>query len=202
MTTPQLVRDENQLISVARTLEQPVVMKLVSQDILHKTDAGGVKLNLTGEDLIHAYREILTSAEVYHPGARVEGVLLAPMVEPGTEVILGVTQDAQYGPVMMFGLGGIFVEVLQDVAFRALPIRREDALEMFEELKGRAVLNGVRGSAPINTDALIELMLAVSNLCVSHPEITELDLNPVRVAAQGYAVLDARIILSPKDVAA
>jgi len=193
---PQLVRDPAQLDTLPAGMSgSRLVMKLVSQDILHKTDAGGVKLNLATHELADAYTGIMQSALQYRPDARIEGVLVAPMAEPGVEVIIGVTQDPQYGPVLMFGLGGVFVEVLKDVAFRALPLSREDALEMFDEIRGSRILDGVRGAAPVDREALVRLMLAVSDLCVNHPQIAELDLNPVLARENDYCVLDARVIL-------
>lgn len=200
---PQVIRDEQEFDEIVPSAaESRYVMKLVSPDILHKTDAGGVKLNLVPDDFVPAYREILANARRYRPDAAVEGVLLAPMAEPGVEVIIGVTRDRQYGPVMMFGLGGVFVEVLQDVVFRALPLSRADALEMLDGIRGSKVLDGVRGGAAVDRQALVSLMLAVSDLCVNHPEIVELDLNPVLARPMDYCVLDARILLNPQQEAA
>lgn len=200
---PQVIRDEQEFDEIVPSAaESRYVMKLVSRDILHKTDAGGVKLNLVPDDFVPAYREILANARRYRPDAAIEGVLLAPMAEPGVEVIIGVTRDRQYGPVMMFGLGGVFVEVLQDVVFRALPLSRADALEMLDGIRGSKVLDGVRGGAAVDRQALVSLMLAVSDLCVNHPEIVELDLNPVLARPMDYCVLDARILLNPQQEAA
>ncbi len=200
---PQIIRGEREFNHIAPSAAgSRYVMKLVSRDILHKTDAGGVKLNLTPDDFVQAYREILANARAFRPDAAIEGVLLAPMAEPGVEVIIGVTRDRQYGPVMMFGLGGVFVEVLKDVVFRALPLSRADALEMLDGIRGSKVLDGVRGGAAVDRQALVSLMLAVSDLCVNHPEIVELDLNPVLARPMDYCVLDARILLNPQQEAA
>lgn len=200
---PRVIRDEGEFSDLSSfSPQQRYVMKLVSRDILHKTDAGGVKLNLTRDAFIPAYREILANARRYQPDARIEGVLVTPMAAPGVEVIIGVTRDRQFGPVMMFGLGGVFVEVLQDVVFRTLPLHRADALEMLDGIRGRKILDGVRGGEAIDRQALVSLMLAVSDLCVSHPEISELDLNPVLARPADYCVLDARIVLTPKQEAA
>jgi acetyltransferase len=172
------------------------VMKIVSRDILHKTDANGVKLNLKNSDLESAYDTIIASAKAYNASADIHGVLLVPMATTGgVEVIIGVTNDPQFGPVMMFGLGGIFVEVLKDVSFRALPVSEDDAQEMFAELKASKVLGGVRGRAAADLKALTQLIVSVSNLCLNHPEIDELDLNPVLARANDYCLLDARVIL-------
>jgi len=200
INTPSVIRTSDALHSATLDIHSgPMVMKLVSQDILHKTDAGGVILNLEKHQLDDAYNEIITNAKAYNPEARVEGVLIADMAEPGTEIIIGVSRDPQYGPVMMFGLGGIFVEVLKDITFRALPLSQADAREMLNEIRSRKILLGIRGKQGINQEALISLMMAISDLCANHPEITELDLNPVLVNETGYNVLDARIVLAPQQ---
>lgn len=176
--------------------DQPLVMKIMSKDILHKSDAGGVKLNLRGPaERRQAYDEIMKSAQAYDANADLHGVLLAPMVKPGIEVIIGVVQDPVFGPVMMFGLGGIFVEVLQDVAFRAIPLSRHDASSMLDQLNASQILEGVRGQAPIDKEALIDLMLNIASLVQTYPQIAEIDLNPVALYEDGYAILDARIIV-------
>ncbi|HLR13598.1 MAG TPA: acetate--CoA ligase family protein [Burkholderiaceae bacterium] len=175
---------------------QPLVMKVMSKDILHKSDAGGVKLNLRGpEALKAAWQEINDNARQYDANADVHGVLLAPMVKPGVEVIIGVVQDPVFGPVMMFGLGGIFVEVLQDVAFRAIPLSSHDAWSMLDQLNASQILDGVRGQAAVDKQALVDLMLNVATMAESHPQIAEIDLNPVALYEDGYAILDARIIV-------
>ncbi len=198
---PTVIRDAQGFNDMTLSVpDQRYAMKLVSEDILHKSDAGGVKLNLAPDDFPQAYHQILANALRYQADARIAGVLLAPMAEPGLEVIIGITRDPRFGPVMMFGLGGVFVEVLKDVVFRSLPLRRVDALEMLGEIHGSKVLAGVRGGAAADRQALASLMLAVSDLCVNHPEISELDLNPVRASPAGYHVLDVRIVLNrPKE---
>lgn len=203
VVVPQVIRDEEGFSDLAPSSpDLRYVMKLVSRDILHKTDAGGVKLDLIRDDFPQAYHEILANALRYQADARIEGVLLVPMAEPGVEVIIGVTRDRQFGPVMMFGLGGVFVEVLQDVVFRTLPLRRADALEMLDGIRGSKVLDGIRGGEPVDRQALVSLMLAVSDLCMNHPEIVELDLNPVLARPGDYCVLDARVLLNPQQEAA
>ena len=179
--------------------DQPLVMKVISRDILHKSDAGGVKLNLVGLDALQrAYDAIMGSARQYDPDADIHGVLLEPMAQAGVEVIVGVVQDPVFGPVMMVGLGGIFVEVMKDVAFRAIPLTRYDAYAMLDQLKGQQVLNGVRGQPPVDKDALVELILTVAGLVECYPEIAEIDLNPVILYPEGYAVVDARVITQKK----
>jgi len=183
--------------AVAEFGDTPLAMKVVSKDILHKSDAGGVKLNLSGEaDLRRGHAEILASCKLYKADAEIEGVLLAPMARKGTEVIIGVSRDQVFGPVLMFGLGGIFVEVLEDVAFRAIPLSRDDAHSMVNQIKARKILEGARGEPAVSKDALVELLLKVSSIVDAHSEILELDLNPVIAYDDGYAVVDARVIVS------
>jgi acetyltransferase len=183
--------------AVARFGDQPLAMKVVSKDILHKSDAGGVKLNIRGEaDLRGAYARILKSCREYAPEAVIRGVLVTPMARKGTEVIIGVIRDPIFGPVLMFGLGGIFVEILEDVAFRAIPLSRHDATSMVEQIKARKVLKGVRGEAAVDKGALVDLLLKVSSIVEAYPELAELDLNPVMAYDDGYAIVDARIIVN------
>lgn len=195
-----LARSEEDLTRVTTELgDAPMAMKIVSQDILHKSDAGGVKLKITGEaDLRAAYSDIIANARIYDPDADVHGVLVAPMAQSGVEIIIGVVHDPMFGPVMMFGLGGIFVEVLKDVSFRALPMSRADAHEMVEEIQSAKILDGVRGAFPVDKAALEDLMMKVSQLALAHPEIKEIDLNPVILRNDGYDVVDARMILNSK----
>ncbi|MEH6651526.1 MAG: acetate--CoA ligase family protein [Motiliproteus sp.] len=192
-----IVRDEAGLSDVlAEFGGAPLAMKVVSKDILHKSDAGGVKLNLSGEtDLRRGREEILASCKVYKADAEIEGVLVAPMARKGTEIIIGVSRDPMFGPVLMFGLGGIFVEILEDVSFRAIPLSRDDARSMVDQIKARKILEGARGDAAVDKDALVELLLKVSSIVDAHPEIAELDLNPVIAYDDGYAVVDARVIV-------
>lgn len=192
-----LVRNEAEFLeAVAEFGHTSLAMKVVSKDILHKSDAGGVKLNLSGEaDLRRGHAEILAACKLYKFDAEIEGVLLAPMARKGTEVIIGVSRDPVFGPVLMFGLGGIFVEVLEDVAFRAIPLSRSDAHAMVNQIKARKILDGVRGEPAVSKDALVELLLKVSSIVDAHAEILELDLNPVIAYHDGYAVVDARVIV-------
>ncbi len=180
----------------------PVAMKVVSADIIHKTDAGGVKLALAdAAGVREAFAAIIESGRRYgeqHLGRApgIAGVLVTPMApKGGIEVIIGVVHDPSYGPVLMFGLGGILVEVLKDVVFRSLPLTPADARSMLEEIRASGILNGVRGAAPTDKDALVQLMLGISELCTAFPEIAELDLNPVLAYPSGVSILDARILL-------
>lgn len=195
-----LAQTESDLARVAEEMgDGPMAMKIVSQDILHKSDAGGVKLKISGEAALRdAYRDIIASARAYDPDADMHGVLVTPMARSGVEIIIGVVHDPMFGPVMMFGLGGIFVEVLKDVSFRALPMSRADAHEMVEEIQSAKILDGVRGALPVNKAALEDLMMKVSQLALAHPEIKEIDLNPVILRSDGYDVVDARMILNSK----
>ncbi|MCO7228028.1 acetate--CoA ligase family protein [Halomonas sp. CnH100-B] len=197
-----LVRREDELAEIfQRTQGRPLAMKVVSKDILHKSDASGVKLNLVGDAALRdAFQAIHSNAQAYDPNAQVEGVLVTPMAEKGVEVIIGMLRDPIFGPVLMFGLGGIFVEVLEDVAFRSLPLTLRDAQSMVDQIKAQKVLAGVRGAAGVDKQALVSLLMQVSQLVESYPEISELDLNPVIAYPEGhsaanYAIVDARIIV-------
>tara|TARA_R110001583_G_scaffold195184_2_gene370358 strand:- start:21166 stop:23334 length:2169 start_codon:yes stop_codon:yes gene_type:complete len=193
-----IVRSADELPAVAAQFgEQALVMKVVSKDILHKSDAGGVKLNLRGEsDLRQAFDSIMSSCRAYDPNADIRGALVTPMAKKGTEVIIGVSRDPIFGPVLMFGLGGIFVEILKDVAFRAIPLSQLDAESMVDQLKARKVLEGARGEPPADKAALVDLLLKVSGIVSAYPQISELDLNPVIAYPDGYAAVDARIIIN------
>lgn len=192
-----VVRNEAELAEAAGQFgETPLAMKVVSKDILHKSDAGGVKLNVVGEAAMRRAREaILAACREYDADAEIEGVLVTPMAKKGVEVILGVIRDPIFGPVLMFGLGGIFVEILEDVAFRSIPLSRRDAEDMVEQIKAKKILGGVRGEKAVDRAALVDLLLKVSRIVEAYPALSELDLNPVIVNADGYAVVDARVIV-------
>lgn len=195
VTREGLAHSAEQAVGLARELGYPVVLKVQSAEIQHKTDAGAVALGLAGdEDVRAAYDAILASVAERAPGARVEGVLVQEMVSGGTEVIIGASKDPVFGPVVMFGLGGIFVEALGDVAFRVAPLSRRDALEMIQEIKGYRVLQGMRGRPPADVDAIVDAILRVSRLVVDlSDEIDELDINPLMVFPRGAKALDALI---------
>jgi acyl-CoA synthetase (NDP forming) len=179
----------------------PVVAKVVSPDILHKTDVGGVLLHLNDAAAVRAaYRQIVERAR--QAKAALRGVLIARMAPPGTEVIAGLTQDAQFGPVVMFGLGGIFVEVYRDVSFRLVPLTAPEAAAMIREIKASPVLQGVRGGRPADLQALADLLLKISRMGEENPEIAEMDLNPVIVYEEGLSVVDARVLLHHKTAPA
>ncbi|HQG33199.1 MAG TPA: acetate--CoA ligase family protein, partial [Deltaproteobacteria bacterium] len=183
-------------VEVSRAIGYPVALKIVSPDVIHKTDGGGVKLNVrTDEDVRKAYREIMDAFS----NCKAVGVSVQRMAEPGIEAIIGVTRDPSFGPVLMFGLGGVFVEVLRDVTFRVLPIDEEDAAEMIEEIKGCSLLKGYRGRAT-DIESLKALLLKISNLVAENPEIREIDLNPVFLYPLGYMAVDARIFVDDSSV--
>ncbi len=189
----KLARSEEEAVAIFQSLASPAAMKVLSTEVVHKSDAGGVKLNLKEADEVRAaWREMARAFSEQ----KMEGVSVQSMAPPGVEAIIGVANDATFGPVLMFGLGGVFVEVLKDVSFRTLPISASDARDMIEEIKGYALLQGYRGySADI--PALERLILSISDFVLANPEISEMDLNPVFLYPDGYCVVDARIILGP-----
>jgi len=193
----QLAAGRDQAIAAAKQLGFPVVLKVVSPEISHKSDVGGVKLNLLSEEEVGAaFDEIVAAARKAEPKAKIEGVSVQKMALPGVEVIMGMTMDAQFGPVLMFGLGGVFVEVLKDVAFRIVPLEPRDARQMIREIQGFPVLQGFRGQPPADLAALESMLLRLSAFVEEHPEIAELDLNPVFAYKDGALAVDARIVLS------
>jgi acetyltransferase len=174
----------------------PVALKVSSPDIVHKSDAGGVQLNLdTPEAVEKAYGELLARVNNSCPQAKIDGVLVNKMAPAGQEVIIGMNRDPQFGPIMLFGLGGVLVEIFRDVALRHPPLSREDALEMIKQIKGYPVLAGYRGQPPVDMNALADCLLAVAQLAEENPKIVEIDLNPVFAYPQGALVADARIIM-------
>jgi len=192
----KLIKSEDEIIELTKEINFPIVMKIVSPDIIHKTDAGGVKLNIKDEtEAESAYQEIIFQAKKYNKEARIEGVIAYTMVPQGTEIIIGMMKDPHFGPVIMFGLGGIFVEILKDISFRILPIEERDAREMVNEIKGFEILKGVRGEGPKNIKAIKNLLLKISQLALENPEINEIDLNPIFVFEKGLQIVDARMIL-------
>ncbi|MFW6138493.1 MAG: acetate--CoA ligase alpha subunit [Spirochaetota bacterium] len=193
--------DEDQAVKAAKEVGFPVVMKISSEDILHKSDAGGVKLGLNGEEEVRkAYKEIRDAAFSYKQDAKIDGVLVQEMVQGGTEAIVGMSRDPQFGPVIMFGLGGIYVELLKDVSFRVAPLKKSDAGEMINEIKAAQILEGFRGTRPSDTEALKECLVRVSQLALDHPEFTECDLNPIKVFAQGEGLVAVDVRFGLRDV--
>lgn len=193
-TGSEVARSEQEAVDIFRSFGRPIVLKILSPEVVHKSDLGGVRLNLKTEgEVRRAYQEMAAS----FLGTPIAGVSVQEMARPGIEVIIGVAQDPTFGPVLMFGLGGIFVEVLKEVSFRSLPVSEADAMEMIREVKGSALLQGYRGHSA-DIPALQSLLLQISQMVEENPEIRELDLNPVFLYPQGYAVADARIILGER----
>ncbi|MFQ6077174.1 MAG: acetate--CoA ligase family protein [Candidatus Bathyarchaeia archaeon] len=184
-------------LGLAEEIGFPLVLKVCSPDVVHKSDIGGVIVGLkTPSEVKEAYGGIVESVSKHKPRARILGVLVQEMVPPGHEVIVGATRDAQFGPVVMFGLGGVFVEVLRDVSFRLAPLTREEALELMRETRGFRLLEGFRGSKPADLEALADVVTKVGRIITELPEITEIDINPLFVYNKGVVAVDARVILS------
>ena len=195
----ELARDPEEAVAMAEAIGYPVALKIASPDILHKTDIGGVKLNLrNATEVRDAFDLVMYRARRFMPEANIWGALVQEMVPPGKEVIIGVNRDPQFGPLLLLGLGGIYVEVLKDVSFRIAPIARWEAEEMIGELRTAPLLRGVRGEHPADLDSIVDCMLRVSQLAVDFPEIVELDINPLMVHEQGKGAvaLDMRVVLS------
>ncbi|KAA0232127.1 MAG: acetate--CoA ligase family protein [Dehalococcoidia bacterium] len=196
-TATTLATTREQAQDQSEAMGYPVVLKIVSPGIAHKSDVGGVKLNLLNREAVGAaFDEIMANARRAEPNASILGVSVQQMAKQGTEVIIGMTTDPQFGPVMMFGLGGIMVEVLKDVSFRLVPLSEKDAGQMIDEIKGRPVLSGVRGQPPADIDALKQAIIQVSRFVEKHPEVRELDLNPVFAYPDGAVAVDARIVVA------
>jgi len=193
-----LAKSADEAAAVAARISGAVALKVQSPDITHKTEAGAVALGVSGEGAVReAYARVLANARAAHPGAAIRGVLVQKMASPGHEIILGVTRDPDFGPMLMVGLGGIYVEVLRDVTFAPVPISPDEALSLLGELRGAALLDGVRGAPPADRTALAELIAALSRFAADHADaIDEIDLNPVIVHPQGHGltVVDALII--------
>ena len=196
VTKFKVASNEKDAAKFADEIGYPVVLKIVSQDIIHKSDAGGVLVNLKNDSEVAAgYLKIIENAKRYKPDAKIAGVLVQEMAPQSTEVIVGAIKDPQFGQTVMFGLGGIFVEILKDVNFRIAPLTSEDAEEMITELKAYPLLKGFRNTPPADINALIAILCSTSRLVMEHPEIKELDLNPVMAYQKGAKTVDARIIL-------
>ena len=190
-----LAKDLKNALSIAKEIGFPVVMKIASGDIGHKSDVGGVKLGLANASQVKkAYHEMMLAVKTLRPDAVIEGVSIQNMARPGVELIVGMNQDSQFGPVIMFGLGGILVEVLKDISFRLVPVTARDASEMIREIRGLALLRGYRGQEAVNLTLLEKLLVDLSQFVESNPQIQELDLNPVYGYKDAILAVDARII--------
>jgi acetyl-CoA synthetase (ADP-forming) len=192
----RVARSAEEAISLGEEFTYPVVLKIVSPDILHKTEAGGVIAGLNSkEQVLDAYNRIISNVKQHDPRARVEGILVQSMAPVGVEVIVGGLRDSTFGPTVLFGMGGIFVEVLKDASFRVAPITELDSRQMIEEIRGYALLRGIRGQPPSDEGAITQILQATSKIMLDNPQIQQIDLNPVIVYARGATAVDARIIL-------
>jgi acyl-CoA synthetase (NDP forming) len=192
----RLATSREEAILLSRKLGFPVALKIASPDIVHKSDTGGVKLELrTANQVGKAYDDIVQTISQKYRQARLHGVSVQKMARPGVEVIIGMSKDAQFGPVFMFGLGGIMVEVLKDISFRIGPLAKRDAAEMIREIQGYSLLDGYRGQEAVDVSYLEDMLLRISDFVGQNPEVNELDLNPIFAYSDGALVVDARVIL-------
>ncbi|MGA9178094.1 MAG: acetate--CoA ligase family protein, partial [Desulfobacterales bacterium] len=196
----ELAKDDAEAAVIAADMTFPVVMKIVSPQILHKSDANGVMVGLKNKDEVKkAFNQIVDSAAKYDPNAVIDGVLVQKMAIPGTETILGMNRYPIFGPLLMFGLGGIYVEAFEDVVFRLAPIGRNEARRMIHEIKGFKLFEGFRGRPKADLEVIEKALVSLSDMVMNHPEISEMDINPLMIHEQGKGatVADCRIILKP-----
>jgi acyl-CoA synthetase (NDP forming) len=187
----------NEVKKVSESIGYPVALKIISPDIVHKTEAQALKLNLKNSGEVEkACSDLLAKVQAYKHDVKFEGYLIQEMVEDGIETIVGLHHDPTFGPVLMFGLGGVWVELLKDISFRVIPIERSDAVDMVEEIKGSRLFKGFRGRSPLDTDSLYDILLSVSRLGLELKEVKELDLNPVFLREKGAVVADCRIFIN------
>jgi acetyl-CoA synthetase (ADP-forming) len=196
ITKIEVAKTEDAAVEAAKRIGFPIVLKIVSAQVLHKSDAGGVIVGVNDEKGIReGYQRIVANIKKNVPTAVIEGILVQEMAPKGTEIIIGSTVDPTFGPTIMFGLGGIFVEILKDVSFRLAPISKEDAWEMLDEIKAKKMLEGPRGTPKADKEAIVATLLSVSKMLMECPEIKELDMNPLLVYEKGARAVDARVIL-------
>ncbi|MEM3403308.1 MAG: acetate--CoA ligase family protein [Nitrososphaeria archaeon] len=194
----KLVHSLKEAEDAAKMIGFPVVLKIVSPDIIHKSDIGGVKIGIENlSQLRECYGALMDSVEKNAPNAKIVGVLVVKMAPKSVEVVIGMLRDPTFGPTVMFGLGGVLIEIMKDVVFRIAPVDKKEALEMIKKVKGFPLLSGFRGSKPLDLESLADLISNVSKIAVENPLIDQMDLNPVIVYERGLAVVDARIILKP-----
>jgi len=192
----ELAKNGTEAAKLADSIGYPVVLKIVSPDVVHKSDVDGVKVNLkNSEDVKAAYEQIIENVKKHCSKARIAGILVQEMAPQSTEVIVGAVKDPQFGPTVMFGLGGIFVEVLKDVTFMIAPVTEDEALEMVRDVKAYPLLTGYRNLPKADINAIANILVNTSKMVTEHEEIKELDLNPIMVYKKGAKVVDARIIL-------
>ncbi|MFX0096777.1 MAG: acetate--CoA ligase family protein [Candidatus Hodarchaeota archaeon] len=200
-TTFEIAETVDEAVSIAEKVKYPVVLKIVSPNIIHKTDVGGVRLDLrNSHEVENGFKDIVNKAKSKVPNATIVGVMIYHFSPKGVaEVIVGMTTDPQFGPTIMFGLGGVFVELLEDVSFRLLPISKREAQDMVKETRAYPVLRGYRGKPPADLNALLNILVRVSDLVDFHEEIAQIDLNPTIVYEKGAITIDSRIILKSKQ---
>lgn len=194
VTQGSIAKSADEVYRIASSIGFPVAMKISSPDISHKSDVGGVVLNIKKEDVKAAYSDMISRVGKAVPGAYIEGVLVQQMAPSGHEIIVGLKKDAQFGHALMFGLGGIFVEIYKDVSFRVTPIDKKEALEMISEIKGYPILKGIRGRKPADVDAVADVLVSVSEMAQKE-NIVELDINPLIVSEKGAVAVDARAMV-------
>ena len=193
-----LAKDLEDAVRIGRDIHYPLVIKIASPDILHKSDAKGVRVGISSElELRQAFNDVIKNANAYKPNAKIMGVTIQEYLPPAREIIVGALQDPSFGATVMFGLGGVWVEVLKDISFRLAPLSAGDAMDMVKEIKGYPVLTGLRGAPPADINAIVNLIQKVGQLAYEFPEISELDINPIFVfnAGAGVMAVDARIVL-------
>ena len=191
----KFAKDIEESILKAEEVGYPVVLKVISEDVIHKSDSGGVKVGINSEEeLIGSYTEMMESVLSFYPNAKIEGVSIEEMVS-GVELLIGTNTDEQFGKMIAFGIGGVFVEVYKDVSFRLIPVSLKDVQNMIDEIEGKIMFDGFRGMPKVNIDELTTLILNVSKLVETYPIILEMDLNPVVATRDGLKAIDARIIL-------
>jgi len=196
VTKPVLAKSGKEAVKAAANMGYPVVMKIVSPQITHKSDIGGVKVGLKDKNnVIKAYKEMLDAVKEKATEAIIEGVSIQRMSAPGLELVIGMTKDPQFGPMLMFGLGGTMIEVLKDVAFRIVPLTTMDAKEIIRQVKAYPLLKGYRSRPQVDIEYLEDLLLKVSKMIEENPEIKEMDINPIIAYEKGAVAVDARIIL-------
>ena len=193
-----LAKSAEKAVEIAEKIGYPLVLKIVSPDIVHKSDVGGVKVGVkNAEEVKEAFNSIMSNVKDKAPDAKIAGVLIQEMVPEGLEVIVGATRDPTFGPVLLFGLGGIFVEVLKDVSFRIAPVTKFDAESMLGEIKAAKILEGYRGTPPRDKDALVDIIMKLSKFMEEQELVTDVDLNPIMAfeKGKGAAIADARVLI-------
>lgn len=196
VTELKIAKTPEEAAKFSEEIGYPAVLKIISPNVLHKFDVGGVMLDINSpEEAKKAFNKIVENVKKHKPDAQIDGILVQEMAPSSTEVIVGAIKDPQFGETLMFGLGGTFVEIMKDVSFRIAPINEDDARQMISEVKASIILRGYRGQPPRDIDAIMKILLDTSRLVMEHPDIKELDLNPVMVYEKGAKTVDARIIL-------